>query len=147
MGDPVTGRRSDGTFAPGTTGNPGGRPARAREVRELLAEAGPLAARRIIELIMHSDTRIALRASQDIVDRLCGKAKETVQLEGESGVTTAAAALLAMARQAGAIPGEGPAAALPSHPQHVQDSHSVAEDADAGARAEGQKQGNGGEGG
>lgn len=67
-----------GRFQKGVSGNPGGRPALAPDVKEALQAASERAARRLVELIDSEDPRVALMASNSVLDRLFGKPAQTV---------------------------------------------------------------------
>ncbi len=71
------GRDALGRLMPGKSGNPEGcsvKQARARErVRNILADAAPDAAERLVELVRSENEKIALAASCEIVTRAIGK--------------------------------------------------------------------------
>lgn len=67
-----------GRFQKGVSGNPGGRPAMDPEVKEALQAASERAARRLVELVDSQDPRVALMASNSVLDRLYGKPAQTV---------------------------------------------------------------------
>lgn len=71
------GRDQWGRLLPGHSANPSGlsrKQANARErVRNILAEAAPDAARRLVELCNSANEKIALAASCEIVTRVAGK--------------------------------------------------------------------------
>ena len=50
-----SGRHGDGRFAPGFSGNPGGRPRREREVKHILDVATPLVLRAAVESAVRGD--------------------------------------------------------------------------------------------
>lgn len=66
----------DTQFSPGVSGNPGGRPRIAPEVRELAAEHGPKAFLKVIEIMNDpkAQRRVQLAAAEVILDRCYGKA-------------------------------------------------------------------------
>lgn len=66
-------RTPDGRFAPGTTGNPGGRIGLPAEVRVMLEKAVPQAVEKLVELIGSEDDRISLAASEALLSRLYGR--------------------------------------------------------------------------
>jgi len=49
------------------------------EVREILAEATPKAARKLVELLDSDDERVVLVAAREVLDRSLGKAPATVE--------------------------------------------------------------------
>lgn len=71
-------RAVSGRFQKGTSGNPGGRPALAPDVKKALEAASERAASRLVELIESDDPRVALMASNSVLDRLYGKPAQTV---------------------------------------------------------------------
>ena len=64
---------SAGQFQKGVSGNPGGRPQVAPEVRDLAKSTAPAAFARITELVHDVDPRVALPASNAVLDRAYGK--------------------------------------------------------------------------
>ena len=65
--------RIKGRWAKGQSANPGGRAALTaaeREARQLLKEATPEAARRLVSMLASADERVALAACQAILSRL-----------------------------------------------------------------------------
>lgn len=62
-----------GQFQKGKSGNPGGRPAITSEVRELARHNAPKAFKRIVKLMDDKNPRIALAASNAVLDRAYGK--------------------------------------------------------------------------
>jgi hypothetical protein len=73
-----------GRFQKGVSGNPGGRPTIAPDVREALEGASERAARRLVELVDSEDPRVALMASNAILDRLYGKPAQTLDAKVET---------------------------------------------------------------
>lgn len=65
-------RTASGQWAKGSSGNPGGRPRVAAEVREALEAATPRAVARLVALIDDDDPRIALRAAEVVLERVLG---------------------------------------------------------------------------
>ena len=73
-------RATNGRYLPGTSGNAGGRPKGAPDVRAAL-EAGSLAAaQRLVELIKSEDERVSLSASMALFDRVLGKAPASLEV-------------------------------------------------------------------
>jgi len=66
-------RTTRGTFAPGHSGNPGGRVGLPAEVRAQLEAAAPQAVTKLTELINSDDDRVALAAAEALLSRLYGK--------------------------------------------------------------------------
>jgi hypothetical protein len=66
---------------PGLSGNPAGRPKVVAEIRGLARQHVPAAFRRICELVRTRDERVALAASQAILDRAYGRPVQAVQSE------------------------------------------------------------------
>jgi hypothetical protein len=74
-------RDTHGRFLPGVTGNPSGRPKVVEEIQQIARQAAPAAFQRIVELAGSADERIALAASQAILDRAYGRPVQAVQSE------------------------------------------------------------------
>ena len=66
-------RRPNGTVLPGNALNPTGRPRIVREIQELARSAAPAAFARVVALANSPDERVALAASQEILNRAYGK--------------------------------------------------------------------------
>jgi hypothetical protein len=62
-----------GQFKKGKSGNPGGRPQVRGEVRELAQSKAPRAFKRLVELMESKDQRVAMAASNAVLDRAYGK--------------------------------------------------------------------------
>jgi len=62
-----------GQFQKGKSGNPGGRPLVCGEVRELAQSKAPRAFKRLVELMESKDQRVAMAASNAVLDRAYGK--------------------------------------------------------------------------
>lgn len=68
-------------FKPGQSGNPSGNKGTDYgDVIRLAREASPRAIQRLVELMESDDERVALLASQALLDRAYGKSRETPQL-------------------------------------------------------------------
>lgn len=75
--------RKPGTFAPGQSGNPGGRPKEAAEVTALAKEYSLEAINRLVELMRQTDDkRLAKAACDSILDRGLGKPAQYVATNG-----------------------------------------------------------------
>ncbi len=72
-------RRLNGTILPGNVLNPTGRPRIVQEIQELARSAAPAAFERVVALMNSDDERIALAASQEILNRAFGKPMVSVQ--------------------------------------------------------------------
>ena len=68
-------------WKPGESGNPGGRTIAHSECQRLAREASPKAIMRLIELVDSDDERVALLASEKVLERAWGKPKEQQQPE------------------------------------------------------------------
>ena len=60
-------------FKPGQSGNPGGRPKMPEEMRQILREAGPELARKLLQYTEHPNPKIAMWAITEALDRAYGK--------------------------------------------------------------------------
>ena len=75
-------RDGSGRWLPGAgSPNPAGRPTMPAEVKEILAEATPKAARKLVELMDHEDPRVALVACREVLDRSLGKAPAATEVD------------------------------------------------------------------
>jgi len=70
-------------FKKGQSGNPSGRPKVVGQIRDIAREHGPAAFQRIIQLMASKDERVALAASQEVLNRAYGKPAQA--LTGEDG--------------------------------------------------------------
>jgi hypothetical protein len=68
-------------FKPGQSGNPGGRPKEAAEVRELARRHGPDAIEKLAEWMRSKDPRASVAAATAILDRGYGKPPQSVDLD------------------------------------------------------------------
>lgn len=99
-----TGRKQDGTFAPGSSGNPAGRPRGARSVTtrmlaELVDGEGELIVRKLIDLAKEGDP-VALRlAVERLLPRVTDRRVEIdlARVEGAKGVAGAIASVIEFA--------------------------------------------------
>ncbi len=71
----VKGRRKapSSAWKPGQSGNPGGRPKIAAEVRELARRYGPEAIVRLVTLMRSNNETVAARAAEALLDRAYGR--------------------------------------------------------------------------
>jgi hypothetical protein len=72
-------RKPNGQLLPGFTANPSGRPKVVGEIRELARQHAPAAFKRICDLVESDDERIALAASQEILNRAYGRPVQAVE--------------------------------------------------------------------
>jgi hypothetical protein len=92
-------------FPKGVSGNPGGKPKVAGEVRALLEGNTLKAAEKLIAMLNDSDTKIALAAANGILDRVLGKPRQAVEVESRPSVNAVLAAFLTR-RDAESEPGD-----------------------------------------
>ena len=79
-------RSKSGQFAPGQSGNPGGRPKDKHRVGELARSYTLEAIETLVDLMRHGkDERVRGTAAQAILDRGWGRAKVEVVSNGEGG--------------------------------------------------------------
>jgi hypothetical protein len=100
------------TFAPGKSGNPGGRPkldAQALEVKELAKTYSTRAIERLAEWLESSDGNISLKAALALLERAWGKPVQPTELTGKDGgpIETADLTDNDMARRVGFILAKG----------------------------------------
>ena len=82
-------RTRTGQFAPGISGNPGGRPADTQETREgkeLLRAASPAACQLLCDTINDPGAKLELRikCAEIVLDRVYGKPQQAVELDAKS---------------------------------------------------------------
>lgn len=106
-----TNKAISGRFQKGVSGNPGGRPAMAPDVKEALEAASVSAARRLVELVDCEDPRVALMASNSLLDRLYGKPSQTVDAKVQA--TDVSAIHLQILQEIAERQKEGPASSPP----------------------------------
>jgi hypothetical protein len=70
-----------GSFTPGKSGNPGGRPKAMTEIRELAREHGPWAILRLRELAEGEDGKVAVAAVRELLDRGYGRPVQAVEVD------------------------------------------------------------------
>jgi hypothetical protein len=78
-----------GQFQKGQSGNPGGRPKKTpdqREVIELAKEAAPRAIGRLVELVGNADPRVAISAATAVLERAYGKPTQPLANDAENPI-------------------------------------------------------------
>ncbi len=70
-------------WRPGTSGNPGGRPAVAQEIKELARDHGPRAIERLRELMESKNEAVAVRAAAELLDRGFGRPAQSLAVSQE----------------------------------------------------------------
>lgn len=71
-------RVARGHFAAGVSGNPNGRPAVSREIRELARQYGPHALLRLVELSRSREGPVAVHACRALLDRGYGRPEQAI---------------------------------------------------------------------
>ena len=67
-------------WRPGESGNPGGRPKVAAEIRDLAREYGAKAIERLVALMHSKNESVAVRAVEAILDRAYGRSMQAMEL-------------------------------------------------------------------
>src|SRR5262249_11927908 len=86
-------RRGDsGHYSPGVSGNPVGRPAVVKEIRDLARQHGPAAIARLVELTRSREGAVAITACRTLLDRGYGRPEQaiaiaTIPFAGELTIT------------------------------------------------------------
>lgn len=63
---------------------------RKRIIKTLLEPHLPTAANKLISLLSNEDEKLGLAAAKEIIDRVCGKAEQAIDVSDESGTIAAA---------------------------------------------------------
>jgi hypothetical protein len=74
-------RDDHGRLLPGFSANPTGRPRVVAQIRDMALKAAPAAFEKVCDLVRSVDERIALAASQEILNRAYGKPLQSVDSE------------------------------------------------------------------
>lgn len=80
--------KPNGQFRKGVSGNPGGRPKEKADVKDLARKHSPEAFSRILDLMRSENSRVALAASQEVLNRAWGKPETSVHATIETPVLT-----------------------------------------------------------
>jgi hypothetical protein len=81
-------RTASGQWSKGSSGNPGGRPRVAAEVRSALEAATPRAVEVLVALLESTDERVALRAAEVLLNRTLGPPAPSPEAVNDDGVDT-----------------------------------------------------------
>ena len=103
-------RRPGGTFKPGQSGNPSGRPKRLAELNALCQKNFPLALRRLRRLIKSPDDELSFRAIQFTFAYVMGKPPEAESLVHLENMRARVAELVIPSQQ---VPAAAPPIPLP----------------------------------
>ena len=74
-------------FKKGQSGNPGGRPKRTPEIREIALAACPKANRALIAQLDHKDPRIVANAAEKLLDRGIGRPMQAHEITSQTDIT------------------------------------------------------------
>ena len=73
-------------FPKGQSGNPGGRPKVAQEIRDLAIDCmGPKAITRLVTLMHSTNGQVSVRAAEALLDRGYGRPVQGMELSGKAG--------------------------------------------------------------
>src|SRR5262245_29567655 len=75
---PRTAHLRQSQWKPGQSGNPSGRPRQDKDVTAIARENAEKAIKRLVRLVDSADERVALAASQAVLDRALGKPKQPI---------------------------------------------------------------------
>ena len=92
-------RVTGGRFAPGTSGNPGGRPPIPDDIKSMLKDLVPDSVKALHAAINGGDPRLAVQAASVVLDRVYGRPHQSASIETntQSGPEAHLQALIAMA--------------------------------------------------
>jgi hypothetical protein len=79
-------RKDNGRFAPGVSGNPGGRPKLPAEMREIFQSKGLEAAEILVKHLRNTDPRVSVAAAREILDRAYGKPVQSINVDREERI-------------------------------------------------------------
>ena len=77
-GEQPENREASGRFAPGASGNPGGRPKDEHGIAELARSHAPEAMERLVAVMRSKDERVSLQAAMAVLDRGFGRPKQAI---------------------------------------------------------------------
>ncbi len=87
-------RKSNGHFLPGTTPNPGGRPAIVTRMRELAQEQTEAALKTLVGCLADEDGRVRVAAAVALLDRGYGRPAQSVQVDTDGATLMAGLVIL-----------------------------------------------------
>jgi len=73
-------------FQKGQSGNPGGQPKHAKDIRALAQKFCPKAILKLAELLEHEDPQVVIRASDLLLERGYGRPAQSQQIEVSGGI-------------------------------------------------------------
>src|SRR5262245_57806464 len=79
-------RTGNGRFAPGASGNPGGRPKLPAEMREIFQSKGLEAAEILVKHLHASEPMVSVAAAREMLDRAYGKATQQINVDREERI-------------------------------------------------------------
>jgi uncharacterized protein DUF5681 len=79
-------RTKKGRFAPGVSGNPGGRPKLPAEMKEMFQAKAPEAFEVLCRHLNSNDARVSVIAAREILDRAYGRPVQQHQLDMEERI-------------------------------------------------------------
>jgi hypothetical protein len=127
-------RDQNGYFLPGVSGNPSGRPKGAGEIRELAKQYVPDALAKIASLVRSDDEKVALAASQEILNRVFGRPVQSVESDVRTLNVTDTIREMYLAVVSGKAGGYGAPPTIDAEPStatmlppHVEDSDTATE--------------------
>jgi hypothetical protein len=82
----MSSRKDNGRFAPGISGNPGGRPKLPAEMKEIFQAKGLEAAEILVKHLHAADPRVSVAAAREILDRAYGKPVQSINVDREERI-------------------------------------------------------------
>ena len=74
----MTNRTDNGRFAPGASGNPGGRPKLPAEMKEMFQAKAPEAFEVLCKHLHANDAKVSVTAAKEILDRAYGRPLQSI---------------------------------------------------------------------